>query len=488
MPGTDPTDLNAPSATSAAHRPDSAARLPATDPVTPRRGLEKLATYPYVIVTWVGDDGVPVSAAITAAFDPAAGSASFTGPAGLVVPTDRDLSITGSHIHPQPGYGYDERRHITVWGQVEPAAEGTFVLRPTSAWGWDESEIPFFEYSERNVGRARTYFDAISAERGTPVRPRLSLPFLALRATRLPFLTATIIPVVLGILIATAHGSFDAVAAILTIVGASFVQLGLNVVNDVFDTTQGADELNVTPTQYSGGSRVIQYGLVSLRGMAWLAVLCYLVAGAIGLILLATRGSTALLVIGVVGMVVSIGYTAPPLKLVYRGLGELAVAVGFGPLMLLGAYVVQSGGSLSWEPFMASLPVALLVALILYVNEIPDRRGDAIAGKRTLPVRFSKKLVVRGYLAATVAAFAIVVGGVAASVLPWAALVALAGIPLARQVHRGLVSAYDQPYVLMSFMGTNIRLHLTVGGLLIGAYALVLLVGAVAPGVPLYLG
>ena len=96
-----------------------------------------------------------------------------------------------------------------------------------------------------------------------------------------------------------------------------------------------------------------------------------------------------MLVIGVVGFIVSIGYTAPPLKFVYRGLGEIAVALGFGPLMLLGAYVVQTRGALAWEPFVASIPVALLVALILYVNEIPDRRGDARAGKRTLPVRFS---------------------------------------------------------------------------------------------------
>ena len=86
-----------------------------------------------------------------------------------------------------------------------------------------------------------------------------------------------------------------------------------------------------------------------------------------------------------------LGYTAPPLKFVYRGLGEIAVAIGFGPLMLLGAYVVQTRGVLAWEPFVASLPIALLVALILYVNEIPDRRGDARAGKRTLPVRLSKE-------------------------------------------------------------------------------------------------
>ena len=101
----------------------------------------------------------------------------------------------------------------------------------------------------------------------------------------------------------------------------------------------------------------------------------------------------------------SLGYTAPPLKFVYRGLGEIAVAIGFGPLMLLGAYVVQTGGALAWEPFVASIPIALLVALILYVNEIPDRRGDARAGKRTLPVRFSETTVITGYNVAAAAAF-----------------------------------------------------------------------------------
>ena len=218
-----------------------------------------------------------------------------------------------------------------------------------------------------------------------------------LRTTRLPFLTATLVPVLLGILIAASHGFFDLGAALLTIIGASFVQLGLNVANDVFDTMSGADDANVTPTQFSGGSRVIQYGLVSLRQMATLSTIFYVLAGLIGLVLLATHGSTALLVIGVVGFIVSLGYTAPPLKFVYRGLGEIAVALGFGPLMLLGAYVVQTGGTLAWEPFVASIPVALLVALILYVNEIPDRRSDARAGKRTLPVRFSPTTIITGY-------------------------------------------------------------------------------------------
>jgi 1,4-dihydroxy-2-naphthoate octaprenyltransferase len=450
-------------------------------------GLTKLADYPYQIASWVDDAGYPVSVAIDAFVDPEAGSATFAMPAGLTVPTDRDISLTGSHIRPQPGYGYDERRHVTVWGRAT-AGDHAVTVTGRSAWGWDEAEVPFFEYSERSAPQSRKYFDALSAERGTPVKPRLSFGFLALRTTRLPFLTATIIPVLLGILIAASHGAFDLAAAALTVIGAAFVQLGLNVANDVFDTVQGADDANVTPTQFSGGSRVIQYGLVSLRQMAGLATVFYVLAGIIGLILLATHGSPALLVIGVVGFIVSIGYTAPPLKFVYRGLGEIAVALGFGPMMLLGAYVVQTGGALSWEPFVASIPVALLVALILYVNEIPDRRGDARAGKRTLPVRFSPRAVITGYNVAAAAAYVALVIGVVVGVLPIPTLLMLLTIPLALQVSRGLAPNYDNPYGLMAIMGVNVKLHLAAGVALLVGYLIVLIVGAVLPGASLFLG
>ena len=457
---------------------------PAT--VSPAAGLEKLTGYPFAVLAWVDDDGYPVNVAVDAVVDAGAGTAAVTPPAGLQVPVDRELSLTGSHIRPQPGYGYDERRHVTVWG-APSVADGRIVLRATRAWGWDEQEVPFFEYSERSVAQSRRYFDALSAERGTPVRPRLSAGWLALRSTRLPFLSATIVPVVLGIAIAAAHGAFDLWSAILTVIGAACIQLGLNVANDVFDASLGADDANVTPTKFSGGSRVIQYGLVSFRQMAALSFAFYAAGGAIGLVLLAMRGSPALLAIGVAGLVVSLAYTAPPAKLVYRGLGEVAVAVGFGPLMLLGAYVVQTQGAITLEPIVVSVPVGLLVALILYVNEIPDRRGDVRAGKRTLPVRFSQEAIVRGYDIAAVAAYATIVVGTLAGVLPLAALLALLTIPLARRVHDGLRPNYDNPYGLMAVMAVNIRVHLLVGVALLGAYLLVVVASALAPGAPMFL-
>ncbi len=459
--------------------------------LTPRSALERLATFPYQVLTWVDDDGYPVSVAVEATVAAADGTAMFTAPAGFVVPTDRPISLTGSHIRPQPGYGYDERRHVTVWGEAvaqgpAPAPAPALVLTATKAWGWDEQDLPFFEYSERSTGRARRYFDALSAERGTPIKPKLATGWLLLRATRLPFLSATIVPVVLGIAVAAAHGSFDLLGAVLTILGASFVQLGLNVANDVFDTVQGADDANVTPTRFSGGSRVIQYGLLTVRQMALLSSAFYVGGIATGLLLLAYRGSVALLVIGVVGIIISVAYTAAPLKLVYRGLGEVAVALGFGPFMVLGAYVVQTRGALAWEPIVVSIPIALLVALILYVNEIPDRRGDARAGKRTLPVRFGPDAVVRGYDVTVAAAYVALAAGVLFGVLPIPVLLALLTIPLALRVHRGLRANYDNPYGLMALMAVNIQLHLAAGVLLLVAYAVVVLAAAFLPGAPLF--
>ena len=266
-------------------------------------------------------------------------------------------------------------------------------------------------------------------------------------------------------------------------IGAAAVHLGLNVANDVFDTLSGADEANVNPTKFSGGSRVIQYGLVCLRRMSLLSAAFYAVGLLLGLVLLATRGSLALLVIGVLGVAISVFYTAPPLRLVYRGLGEIAVALGFGPLMLLGAYVVQTRGEISASAVVASLPVAIFVALILYVNEIPDRRADAVAGKRTLPTRLAPDAVLGLYAVAAALAFVSVAAGVLLGLLPLPALLVLLGIPLAMRVHAGVRRAYDRPYELMPAMALNIQLHLVVGGMLLLAYVATIALALVLPGV-----
>jgi 1,4-dihydroxy-2-naphthoate octaprenyltransferase len=432
--------------------------------------LERLASYPHVVVSWVGADGYPVSVATTFEADPTEGTIRLAAPGGMTIPTDRVVGILGSHIHPVPD-GYDERRYLEVWGRFD----GVETFTPERVWGWDEAETPFFEYSERSVPQSRRYLAALSVEKGRTIKPRLSPFWLALRTTRLPFLSATAIPVLLGIAVAASHGAFTWWTALLTLVGGSFAHLAINVTNDIFDTLSGADDANTTPTQFSGGSRVAVYDLVSIGGLVRVALALFAAAAGIGLLLVAVTGSVTLLWIGIAGIAVGVAYTAPPLKLVYRGLGEIAVALGFGPIMLLGAYVVQTG-RLAWEPLVLSFVPGLFIALILFVNEIPDRRSDAEAGKRTLPVRFAPDVVRTGYLGTAAAAFAIIVGGVLGAILPWPTLIALAAVPLALRVHAGLRVHYDSPYALMSVMGANVNLNLIVGGLLLVAYSLTIAV------------
>ncbi len=432
--------------------------------------LERLASFPHVVVSWVDDDGYPLSVATSFATD--AGSVLLHASVPTI-PTDRELVVIGSHIRPQPGVGYDERRYVSIWGRAAASDRGRVWLKPARAWGWDEQVMPFFEYSERSVPQSKRYLARLSEERGVLVKPRLALGWLALRTTRLPFLTATFVPVFLGLAIAARHGAFDWLTAVLTVIGASFAHLAINVTNDIFDELSGADAANQNPTQFSGGSRVVHYGLLSMRQLATVAGGLYAAAIVIGLLLLLLRPSLALLVIGIAGVVVGYSYTGPPLKLVYRGLGEIAVAVGFGPIMLLGAYAVQTG-RVSWEPFVASLPLAILIALILYVNEIPDRRSDASAGKRTLVVRLSRRQVITLYLVAAVLAFASIVLAVVGGIMPWPTLIALAAVPLAARVYTGIQQHYDSPYTLMAVMGTNVKLHLYVGLLLLAGYLVTL--------------
>jgi 1,4-dihydroxy-2-naphthoate octaprenyltransferase len=381
----------------------------------------------------------------------------------------RDVNVIFSHIHPLPEAGYDERRYVSVWGPLGRGPDGRLELTPEESQSWDESKVPFFQYSEITVPQAHRYLEALSGRLGRRVRPRLAFFWLALRTTRAPFLTATVIPVLLGVVAAARVGRWSLGLAALTLVGAAFIHLALNVANDVFDTMSGADPANTRPTQFSGGSRVIHYGLVSLRGAAMISAGFYLAGIAIGLYLAWLRGFWPLFWLGVAGVIISVVYTAPPLRLVHRGVGEIAVGLGFGPIMLLGSYYVQAQ-RFSLEALWLSLPVGILIALVLYVNEIPDRESDAEAGKRTLPVRWSEEAVIRGFVWSTAAAYALIGLGAALRFLPWPTLIALATIPLAVRVTRGIHVSYEDPYALMPTMAANIKLHLYTGLLMFTGY------------------
>lgn len=429
---------------------------------------QHIATYPYAIVSYVDRDGYPVN--VATGFRPNVNDGLVHLDAFDVPDQPRagdEVEVTFSHVRPRPGIGYDQRRYVNLWGPVT-RSNGGWTVAPVRKAGWDEAKLPFMEYCERTLPAAQRYMARLSSERGTTVAPRLSLFWRLFLATRIPFLTATIVPMLLGAVVARADGYSAWGLWGLAFVGAACIHLGLNALNDIFDVASGADAANMTPTPFSGGSRVLLYGLVAKRSMWVLAVGLFGVGCGIGGYLALTRADE-ILWLGIAGVVLSVGYTAPPLKLVYRGVGDAAVALGFGPIMTLGSYAVVAQ-RLSFEALYASLPVAILVMLILYVNQVPDRHGDAAAGKRTVAVRFGPRTITRGYDVFVVLAFALVVAGAVSGVMPIWTLLALLAAPLALRVRRGLADHYDEPYSLMPALASNIAVHLVAGLGLVAGY------------------
>jgi 1,4-dihydroxy-2-naphthoate octaprenyltransferase len=213
--------------------------------------------------------------------------------------------------------------------------------------------------------------------------------------TRAPFLTAALMPVFIGGAFAAAligDGAFPAFHYTLTVIGVCLLHLASNVFNDYFDWKSGTDQANSNYfLKYSGGSRAIELGLTDLSGTFRIATGLLLTAAAIGLYLTWQVGWGVLLY-GLIGAALGYFYTAPPVRLVARhGLGEIAIGLAFGPLITAGtAYVVTGQYDPTWMTFLVGLPVGLLTANILIINQIPDLEADASTGKNHLVVTLGR--------------------------------------------------------------------------------------------------
>jgi 1,4-dihydroxy-2-naphthoate polyprenyltransferase len=209
-----------------------------------------------------------------------------------------------------------------------------------------------------------------------------------LLATRPPFLTASALPVVVG----TAWGATQAGVvswwpAVCALLGVVLLHAAANVLNDVGDELGGTDRLNsqrIYP--YTGGSRFIQNGVLSVEQMRNWGVTLLTLAVLPGLALLALRGP-AILWLGAAGIALGVAYSLRPFALASRGLGEIAVALAFGLLPGVAAAWLQSG-RVDGDALWVVLPTTFWVTAILLINEVPDVAADGAAGKRTLPVRF----------------------------------------------------------------------------------------------------
>ncbi len=235
------------------------------------------------------------------------------------------------------------------------------------------------------------------------IKTKMARYFEELRA---PFFTAAIAPVILGSMIAWARlGVFNPYYFILTLFGIVFLHAGTNVINDYFDHKRGNDEINTEFVRpFSGGSRMIQKELLKPKEVFFEAMLFFVLGSLIGLYLSYVCGPVVL-ILGIIGVLSGYFYSAPHFRFTDHGVGEFVVGINFGILVVLGSYFVQAG-SLGLEPILAAIPLSLLIAGVLYINEFPDYTADKAVGKNNWVVRLGKEKAVNIYILIMLGVFA----------------------------------------------------------------------------------
>ena len=298
------------------------------------------------------------------------------------------------------------------------------------------------------------------------VRPKINLMtkvFTWMVIMRLPFLTATFVPLFTGAAVANMLGFTVSWGWLgLTILGGSLLHIGTNTANDYYDHTSGTDEANVNyMVPFSGGSRSIQMGLISAKGMLTVAIVSFGLSALVGIPLIQKAGMPVFW-LGLIGFFSGLFYTAPPFRFASRkGLGELIIGLNFGPLMVAGSTLVQTGKLLP-EAFLAGIPIGLLVAAIVYVNEFPDYHGDKATGKDTLIVVFGPEKARLGYVLLVVSAFLSIALMATIGTFPMLSLIALSASFLVINIVKVLYKNYDNRLLQPANAGT-INLHAITG-------------------------
>ncbi len=207
-------------------------------------------------------------------------------------------------------------------------------------------------------------------------------------ATRPTFLTASAAPILVGTALAFATtSSFNPLLFALALLAVITIHAGANMTNDYFDHTSKNDWLNKNPTPFSGGRRYIQQGLLSPKATLITAVTLLAAGSAIGLVIVLLTRSVFILILGLLGLLGGFFYTAPPIRLGYRSTGEPVIAMLFGLLPVYASYYLQAR-TIDIIPLLPACILAILIFLVILVNEFPDFSADASVGKKTLVVRF----------------------------------------------------------------------------------------------------
>lgn len=255
--------------------------------------------------------------------------------------------------------------------------------------------------------------------------------------------TMTAISVSVGSALAAIDGPFDWPLAMLALLSAVLLHAATNLINDYYDVVNGVDTVQAATAQYRPHPLV--EGLLPREHVRHVAYGLFVLAALIGIYLTLVCG-VVVLIIGLVGLLAGLTYTAPPLKYKYVALGEVSVFLMWGPLMVEGAYFVQRQ-SLSVPAFWVSLPFGVLVALVLLANNIRDMDHDRQRGIRTLAILLGRRMGLNTYIALTALAYAGMLALALTGVMTMWVLIIFASLPLAvrllRQMKRAVPANAD---------------------------------------------
>lgn len=289
-----------------------------------------------------------------------------------------------------------------------------------------------------------------------------------LQMSRAPFFTAIITPTVVAAALAYREtGNLNMSVFLLTILALVSAHAGANLLNDYYDYKQGADANNKNRNPFSGGSPHLVEGIKEPKAFLYSGIACFITSFLSGLavILIIERGLIEILIMGSIGFFIGIFYTAPPVKLSYRGLGEISIFAAFGILPFLGVYYVFTG-EFGLLPLAASLPLAFLICDIILINEFPDYESDKAANKRHLVVIFGKKGAVYIFILIMLAAFGSVIGLSLSGVYGYWGFIAMAGMATGIPASYVLIRNYDNPPALLPAQALTIATHLITGAFL----------------------
>lgn len=278
--------------------------------------------------------------------------------------------------------------------------------------------------------------------------PKQSVQFW-FNAARKHALPQSLIPALLAVVFAIGTPTFSWMASIVAFVGVALLHLSINLMDDYFDfrakgTSDRHQAVHEGFRARLGKCKYLEDGSATLADLLRVALLLLFFAGLAGTFIYFLRGPKTLVFSGIV-LVLGVFYSARPIKLSYRGLGELAVGFIFGPLLMQGMYFAASG-QLSLEVAFVSIPVGILVFVILFVHAILDLEPDRRVGKMTLAVKINRPGVLLIFLGLSLLlAFAIIVLGVALGYLPGRFLLVLLLLPIAVGLQKSLVHFVRSP-------------------------------------------